>query len=545
MKTTINKIAAAIICLSFTFVSCEDYLSTPSKSALSVEATYASAEKVDMALTGVYGCLKPFSTYYFIMSENRSDNLFETTESTTRDEASCSQFNATALVSSNMIYNCWADHYKLIAAANSLIANQSKASNITKATMKQNEAEARFLRALAYFDLVRFYGRVPVSLKELTIDEAFQLAQSEPLDVYNNAIIPDLEYAIENLKDVATDYSGTKHSERATPIAAKALLGKVYLQMAGYPLKQDTKDKARILFKEVLDAWDFDKKWAVNIDEWNRIWLHEQDNKYFIFEIQYIAEKNQGNPAAALARPSTSSDDNYCSAYLTAGQHIYMNRELQKVLVDGYDNTVKDLNDIIDKRVYNTINISQWYDEEQGKMVGGHPLENAFITKFFEHKMKRDSLGYSNMDATIIDRTYWPQNWPVLRIEDIMLLYAECVGKTAEGLKYLNMVRGRAMPGVADIPNSVTEDVYQEEVKLQRRLELLGEGHRWFDEVRQNTYVDDIKQKMLYYMEKCDAGHSADYQTYANRVTQNSYLYPIPLKQMRVASGLYQQNPGY
>ena len=554
MTKNIRRILfASVACCNIvaTLTSCSDYLETPSQSAVSGDDMYATAANVDQVLTGVYGCLKPFSTYYFIMSENRSDNLFETTESTSRDEASCAQFNSTALVSSNMVMNCWADHYKLIAAANSLIVNQGRADGLTTATKNQYEAEARFLRALSYFDLVRYFGRIPLSLKELTSDEAFQLPQSEPLEVYNNAIIPDLKYAIAHLGDAAYDYNGKKHSERATLQAAKALLGKVYMQMAGYPLLQDTKTLAKDVLKEVIDSWDFTEKWAATIDDWNRMWLHENDNKYFLFEIQYIAEKNQGNPAAALARPSSTVDDQYCSAYLTSGQHIYLNRELQKELVYGYrdaeTNAKQTLADIIDKRVYNTINIAQWYDEETGRTAGGDPESNCFVSRFFEHKMKRDSLGFGNMDATIIDRTYWPQNWPILRIEDVMLLYAECVGNTSNGkdggIDLLNMIRTRA--GWPALPASTPQSTFDTVLKYERRIELLGEGHRWFDEVRQNTFVKDIQQKMLYYKDFCDATHSDAYQVYANRVTQDGALYPIPIKQMRISGGLYKQNPGY
>ena len=547
MSTKINKIgryllAAAIFTLSSSlFTACSDFLETDSKSALQDNDIYNIAANVDKALTGVYGALKPFSTYYFVMSESRSDNMFQITEAKSNEYADCAQFNTTGLVSDKIVANCWADHYALIAAANALIEKQAEAADLTQETKIQYEAEARFLRALSYFDLVRFYGRVPVSTKVLTADEAFQLPQSEAIDVYNNVIIPDLEYAIENLADVATDYNGVKHSERATKIAAKALLGKVYMQMAGYPLKQNTLSKAKNLFKEVLDAWDWNNKWAATADEWNQMWMHENDNKYFLFEIQYIAEKNQGNPAAPLARPSNTSADNYCGANLTAGQHIYAERQLQLEMVQ-IDQATGDIV-FTDKRFFNTINMASWYDEESGSYQGGlKPNTNQFVTKFFEHKMKRDSLGYGNMDASIVDRTYWPQNWPVLRIEDVMTLYAECVGVT-EGLPYLNMIRTRA--GYDPLPSSISEERFQNELRLERRKELLGEGHRWFDEVRQNTFVSDIRNMMIYYMTYCDSSHSPTYQVYANRVTQNSALYPIPLSQMRVCAGLYQQNPGY
>ena len=527
-------------CMALTLTGCSDYLDTPSKSALNAEDMYSMATDVDKVLTGVYGCLKPFATYYFIMSENRSDNLFQTVENKNNIYADCAQFNATNLVSNSLIRNCWTDHYQLIAAANALITRLGEVTDMNENTKKQYEAEARFLRALSYFDMVRFYGNIPVSLTVLTADEAFQLPQSEPLEVYNNAIVPDLQYAIENLGDKAYDYNGKLHTERATKLAAKALLGKVYMQMAGYPLRQKTKGLAQNLFKEVIDAWDFSNKWAKDIDEWNRMWIHENDNKYFIFEIQYIAEKNQGNPATPLARTSNSSDDEYCSAYLTAGAHIYMNRELQSELTTGYDSSVKDLDDITDKRWYNTINIARYYDEDDATYRGGDPNSNAFITRFFEHKMKRDSLGFGNMDASIIDRTYWPQNWPVLRIEDVMLLYAECLGPVSEGFTYLNKIRTRA--GLSSL-SGLSADAFQQQVVLERRKELLGEGHRWFDQVRLNTYVQDSQQKFQYYYDNISQDDT--YLIYFSRVTQNSSLYPIPLSQIRATGSLYKQNPGY
>ena len=524
--------------------ACNDYLETPSKSQLSTDNSYTTPANIDMALTGVYGALKPFATYYFVMSEFRSDNMFNITEAKTRDESDCAQFNTTGLLTNSIVSNCWADHYKLIAAANVLL-DRIEGGGLTADQLKQYSAEARFLRALSYFDLVRFYGRVPISLHEIAPADAFNTPQSEALEVYQQVIIPDLEYAVENLQATATDYLGTAHSERATKIAAQALLGKVYLQMAGYPLYQDTQAKAQTLFAEVLSTFDFSGRWAATMDAWNKMWIHENDNKHFIFEIQYITDKSQGNPATPYSRNSNTYADDYCNAYLTVGSHIYVERDLQDHFLltnslENADGTTTE--EFIDQRLYGTINTGQSYDEETGQWTGGATDQNNFCTKFFEHKMKRASLGYSNMDAEIVDRTYWPQNWPVLRVEDVMLLYAECLGNTSEGYRYLNMIRTRA--GLSEL-KELTADAFQEAVRMERRYELLGEGHRWFDEVRQNTFVNDIRTMFINYRDKRDTSHSSNYTIYANRVTQNSALYPIPQSQIRIREGLYEQNPGY
>lgn len=541
MNTKIYKITC-VICVVAALVSCSDFLQTESQSALSTDNAYATPAGIDQDLTGVYGCLKPFAKYYFVMSEFRSDNLFNTTESKTREESDCAQFNSTGLLNDGIVSSCWADHYTLIAAANVLLDHIDEAG-MAETVKTQYVAEARFLRALSYFDLVRFYGRVPISLHEIAPAEAFSIPQSEAIEVYNTVIVPDLLYAVENLQETATDYLGKAHSERATKAAAQALLGKVYMQMAGYPLYQDTKSLAQALFAEVLKSMD--KYWVADIDTWNRMWVHENDNKHFVFEIQYVAEKNQGNPATPYTRSSNTYADDYCNAYLTVGSHIYVERDLQDHFListetDNGDGTTTI--EYTDKRLYGTINTSQTYDEETGQYVGGATDQNNFCVKFFEHKMKRKTLGLSDMDAEITDRTCWPQNWPVLRIEDVMLLYAECVGNTPEGYKYLNMIRSRA--GLSDLKGMSAED-FQSYVAFERRCELLGEGHRWFDQVRQNTFVNDIRTMMFNYRDKRDNAHSSTYTIYGNRVTQNSALYPIPMSQIRIREGLYQQNPGY
>lgn len=534
-----------VICylsLGVALTSCEDFLVTESKSALSTDNAYSAAANIDQDLTGVYGALKPFALYYMAMSEFRSDNLFITTEQRTNEYSDCAQFNGTGLLNDNLISNCWADHYTLISAANVLLDHLGEAG-LTEAQQTQYEAEARFLRALSYFDLVRFFGRVPISLHEISPAEAFSIPQSEAIDVYNKVIVPDLEYAIDRLQETATDYKGVEHSERVKRIAAQALLGKVYMQMAGYPLYQDTKAKAQALLAEVLTKESV--YWVPTMDGWNRMWVHENDNKNFIFEIQYTADKGQGNTASPISKTQNTYADDYCNAYLTVGPHVYVERDLQDHFlvsntVENADGTTTE--EYVDQRLVGTINTGQAYDEETGQYVGGATDQNNFLVKFFEHKMKRASLGLSDMDAEIVDRTCWPQNWPVLRIEDIMLLYAECVGNTAEGYSYLNKIRKRA--GLSELKEMTAEN-YQAAVAYERRCELLGEGHRWFDQVRQNTFVEEIRTMMANYRDKRDQAHSSNYTIYANRVTQNSALYPIPMSQIRIREGLYQQNPGY
>ena len=112
--------------------------------------------------------------------------------------------------------------------------------------------EAKFLRALAYFDLVRYFGRIPIVLEPVSVNEAMAIKQSEPVETYETAIVPDLEDAVKKLVDTPLNYQGNGASAgRATLTAAKALLGRVYLTMAGYPIQDESKKAlAEQLFSE-------------------------------------------------------------------------------------------------------------------------------------------------------------------------------------------------------------------------------------------------------------------------------------------------------
>ena len=514
-------------CLLFT--SCSDYLDVEPTNSIRTNTFYSTESQIDRALTGLYGNLKPLPQYMFTMSEMRSDNIWITADVKQNDYVDIATFNANGLLTDNIVKNCWAAYYACVAAANTLLDKIENVEFEDNAVKEQYKAEARFIRALAYFDLVRFFGNIPAATHALTTEEAFSLQQSPAKDIYEQIIVPDLQFAVGNLAETAVDFLGATHSERVTKIAAQALLGKVYLTMAGFPINQ--KAEAATLLKAVIDAAAVNGKyWASTIEDWNHMWIHENDNKFFIFEIQYIAEKNEGNPMVCLSVPSNPGTD-WCARSLVTGTHVYIEKGLQNHFIERNDTT----NEYIDRRIGGTMNIRTSKGEDNEDFT---PTGNTFYVKFFENKLKRAELGYTDMDATIVDRSYWPQNYPVIRLEDVMLLYAECVGTTEEGYEMVNKIRRRA--GLEEI-DELSADEFQEAVANERRYELAEEGHRWFDLVRQNKYVETLKNMFI----NDDNTVNGTYAAFANRVTADMYLYPIPQSQIEVREGLYQQNPGY
>lgn len=517
-----NYIIGGVLVLGLSLSACSDFLDIDPKNTRTTVNFYETPSQMEQGLMGIYNALLPLSEYYWFMSEVRSDNTWNgdgTDTSTPKDYIQISTFNR-GIYQLETINDAWLDLYEVVARANTFLSKTDGVEFLPEGVKEQQIAEARFLRAFAYFDLVRFFGRIPVTLEPVSIEEAMRTGQSEAVDVYNNVIIPDLEYAIANLTDSPKNYSGTDAGEGRVKLqAAKALLGRVYLTMSGYPLYDEAKkDKAKDLLEQVIDYADSNGKfWANTADEWKRIWISDNDNKYHIFEIQYMAQSGYGNPMVFWSLPKVNS--NYISISMS-GYDTSCSSSLNVLLKEEVDES----SNYVDVRCLGTIDVALY------------PSKNFFV-KLFEHKMKRAELGYSDINSLIVDRNYFPINFPIIRLEDVMLMYAEIVGPTEKGVEMVNRIRNRAV-GKELTAEEKTPDKFQECVALERRKELAGEGIRWHDQVRQNTYIADIQQLFI--------DHAArDLDVALARVVEGTYLYPIPDAQMKVKDGLYQQNEAY
>mgnify|MGYP002664063499 FL=1 len=172
----------------------------------------------------------------------------------------------------------WNDLYEIVARANMFLSKTDGVTFSDEKIKNQFIGEAKFLRALAYFDLVRYFGHIPIVLEPVSVNEAMTIKQSKQVDVYETAIVPDLEDAVRKLVDTPLNYQGNNASAgRATLAAAKSLLGRVYLTMAGYPVQDESKKAlAEQLFSEVIDyARANNKYWAQTGDEWQKVWISD------------------------------------------------------------------------------------------------------------------------------------------------------------------------------------------------------------------------------------------------------------------------------
>ena len=528
----IKYIVGLSIVATLSFTSCSDFLDVESRNTQTTDTFYKTEGQADQALTGIYHDLLPMSLYSLMLSEVRSDNTYKENDGAQRDFSSIGRFEKN-IANLSVLSNAWDDYYKLVSDANTFLEKVDKISFANEDIKKQYMAEVHFLRALAYFDLVRYWEHIPIVTKTISQAEALALPQSEAKEVYEQVIIPDLEFACANLNNSPKNYLGKAVEGHATQIAAKALLGRVYLTMAGFPLNDGSKkDLARSLFKEVIDYADANKKyWAKDSEEWKRIWISDNDNKYHIFEIQYQnGGLGLGNQMLFEACPSLYSAYTIVRIF---GNHIYCERRLSEEFQKIY-------NEKMDARCLATIDTTKFVNTD-----GATPIKytgDDFFIKFLEHKMKRSQLGYSDIDNSIVDVKDWPINHPIIRLEDVMLMYAEIVGPTMEGLNMVNRIRTRA--GMDAIP-ACSDAEFQKYVERERRLELAFEGIRWHDLVRHNN-LQAIRDMYTRYATNEETGQvNADILAFTQNVKDNMYIYPIPEAQMKVREGLYKQNEAY
>ena len=530
-------------------VSCnKNYLSTPPVGSLSPEGFYTSPAHLESGVLGVYSKLQGVENYqYLTFSEDRSDNVWVDSDPDgirTCSESSFYRINdATAELSA-----LWAGWNSLIYNANTVLENID-AVEMDETVKNQFKGEVLFLRALAHFELTRSFGNVPIVDHILSSAEAKTLKQSKPEDVIKTSVIPDLKQA-ESLLPLRADMKNSSNASiandgRADKLSAQALLARVYMTLKGFPYNDaSAKTEAKAYLQKVVDGGS--AYFAPTIDEWKRQFCTDNAaaNKYQIFGVQHrlgtglqvtfesgVMIKNLDIVADGYHSGSDMSPV-YPEATLRY-EYVSNNdpRGLDFGFIDGYDEyagTPAYVNRLTDFS-YN------------GKTISSY--EQSINTKWCPTKPKRAALGIQFDDTQLGSGTgslnKWPINFPILRYEDMILLYAELLvedNQISQAMSYVNKIRSRA--GIELVPSSPSAADAMKYIKRERKLELYLEGVRWFDMVRYGEWKDLTIAKYDAYKT------NGAYRTNVNvgNVKDGRYLLPIPKAEMSAVPGLYVQN---
>lgn len=553
MKSTNILLKICLLLGIVTLASCSDYLQVAPSDQLQLNTFYSTPKQIEQGIYGTYADLRYITNDEFLyMSECRSDNAWVNPATDgLREYSEIGTFRAGYDITT---FNAvWTEWYKVILDANKVISSMSNVTFTDKALKTQYLGEAYFLRGWAYFELVRLFGNVPIIDKVMLPAEAASVGQSKSIDVLNNIALPDMRKAesylplAAGMKTADGKLAISLNLGRADKIAAKAMLGRVYMAMAGFPYNVATAtDSAEVKLKGVIDfsTANSNKYWAADSTAWKKQWISENNNTYSIFAIQHRSG-GYGNPAIFNFSPALPA------SYTT--MRIFGNQiNVEKSLMYEFSKR-QTINGKPDSRGYNN-SILIGYAAETGTPTpysntispmtepsGTDSLvySNTMFYKYFNTLRKRAALGYAtNLESTMKDYNDWPVNYPVLRLEDVQLMYAEVLLKKnsdiAGALFYVNKIRQRA--GCDQYPTTLNVAQAWDAVKKERRIELMGEGVRWFDLVRWGEWKSATLAKFKRYNY---------YKVDASNVKDGRYLYPIPQNQMLITPGLYTQNTDY
>jgi hypothetical protein len=506
MKRRLITLSIPVLLLA----SCSKDLNQNPISTTTTETFYATKQDFLQAQTSVYsialrGTTLPNSYGYpdrqLNLSETRSDNLYAITDGTRLWEG----INAfsTSLSTNDYVEEAYVNNYAAIGKANlfleKLASNKVVIGDDALAT--RMAAEVRFIRAFCYFDLVRWFGKVPVVDKTTTAQEALAIPRSPVADVYK-LILSDLAFAKDNLPP---SYTAATDKGRATSYAAKTLLALVYMTRSGPTYSIDGpglglnewSTAAGLLNEVIAGPYTF-------INTYSSIFSYtNENNSEVIFDVQY----QSGGQSVGGSFVWTLTPDGYFQSLGLATQGSLYQRPVS--------------NDFLSK--FPVTDLRRQFSIKDGYSYQSQTYNYSFYKKFVDVSKYGSS------------RTDWPLNFIVWRITDVMLLKAECIlhdatlGTQADVDAIVNKVRTRA--GYTTPVAGTTLASLMEE----RREEFCGEGSRWHDLVRSGLVTtimpawiaaDDVEHRILPF-------------------NKNYIIYPIPLREMNVKPGLYIQNLGY
>ncbi len=475
---------SCLLMITLCAVSCSDrFIELDPISTVNMDNLYKTDKDFQDAVLGCYAVLREQYKSFWELTDLRSDDSWHQLGN---DSRRISYDNFTLDPNVNSLRNNWLNYYKIINLANMVLTKIDEADESQVNNKGRHIGEARFLRALAYFDLVRLFGDVPMPLTPLTIEEAYQTARTNTNAIYNEAIIPDLTVAAANLP---TGYSGADVG-RATKGAATALLGKVYLTIRDFAKAEEELGKVINmgygLLENYNDLFDYSK---------------DEHHSEYIFDVEYDAG------LGGLGSPFTN---NFLPKSIGGTAEAYFG------VIGGAEEMNQPTQDLLDafepgdlRKDVTVIGNKGFHDED------GFFHEWVAITTFTKKYVTNITTHHDS-----------PVNWKVIRYADVLLMYAEALNennKTEEALGYLNRVRNRA--GL-DGYSTLDKDTAREKILLERRFELAMEGHRWFDLLRTGNAFSVMEKYGM-----------KEYLT----------VFPIPLGEIRVINNedvLY-QNPGY
>lgn len=487
-----------LICLvSLVFTSCEqkDFLTVVPETIPSSATFFTTAEDFQQAINAAYVPLRGiYNNQDWLLSESRSDNtyfarnpLFGATEQT-EDVADFALPTSGGVTSNIYVRDLYRGYYDVIARTNQILVSIEEVDLENENEKDNIKGQAFFLRAFSYFNLVRYFGTVPLHLTPVANrqEAALPLASEEEI---STQIIEDISEAAQLLPLK----SEQEPAGKATSGAAKTLLANVHLIKKNWA-------QAETLLKEVVNSGEYELM-ADYSDAFSNS-ASNKNNKESVFEVQFL-EGSAGLNGNFLYTflPQDITAEEVGSITGTANP--------QPLAGEGDNIPTPDI-----------IAAYEEGDERKEASVGyitlsGGPMgdnsEYPYIKKYAREHQLHGNHG---------------MNWPVYRYAEVLLMLAEALaeqGKEGDAAIYLNMVRNRA--GLADWTGSeILEAIYHE-----RRVELAFENKRWFTLVRTGKAIETMTAfGNRIFASPQDYYYPEGYEPRSHAFSDITLVYPLP-----------------
>jgi starch-binding outer membrane protein, SusD/RagB family len=475
------------------FTGCQSELELAPLGLPASSTYYKTASDAEAAVIGAYNSLRNIYRDEIIVTPNvcaTDDGIPFLTGNADR----VAMWRYGIISTNTFVGNIWSNSYAAIQRSNIILA-RIPAIQMEETLKKQYLGEAKFLRALHYLNLVRFFGDVPLITNETTSLEGVEVPRAKTDEVFA-LIEADLKDAESSLPKSYT----AGNIGRATQGAAKALLAKTYLTRAGNISNSAYWGQAVTKAKEVIDAGTYDL-WTNYSDVFD---LKNRGGKEAIFEVLYVTDL---------------AGTNFSTGYAPRGAPIVPNNgsgifRVSKSLFEGYSTT--------DKRRDVTFLTSYT-----------NPTNNQKIDLSTDNTDPARAVAFWKLaDLTSKVAGNAGKSFPYMRFSEILLIYAEALNEAngspnENAYAAINRVRNRA--GLLPL-SGLTKSQFKDAILQERRLEFCFEGHRWFDLVRTGRLVDAVKTENSF-------ARSATIQTFHT-------LFPIPQREIDANKALIQNN-GY
>ena len=527
--------------------SCSSMLEEESYTEIGRDNYVNNATEAETVLLGVYKNMVSDYTYSYHLSL-----LFTISTDIAQCEGSSNtNFREIPTNSHNPatdeIANTWAKLYSAIYDANSFIETVSERIDGWGDTNRELGTiylgEARALRALFYFELVRWYGNI-VLIKSTAESKlpATEYVQADPAEVYA-FIEEDLKYAAEVLPWAVDDTLRSSTAYRFSKGSALGLLAKVYCTWAGYPLRDESKwAEAAAVARRVVESGkhrlipDYDTVWY---NTCNGIW----DAGESLIEVSFYS------PTGLDTDVTAGRIGKWNGVVADAVEGIRGRNAANWKVVYTFTREWEAQNDprmalsIADYKYDSSVSSGPvtYFSTVSSPSETNYNRQRQLFTpgKWDTEKYVQSANAISNNDNSNI-------NCYILRYSDVLLLFAEALnesgGSIVDAVDAVNAVRRRGFGDMShDLSYGLSRDALREAIRKERAYELCFEGHRKQDLIRWGIYYDTVIETA---QELVDWYSSANYAVRNYIIRGRHELLPIPLRDLDLMTKC-NQNPGW